>query len=118
MSNTYLDSVISWIKGAIAHIKNLVKRFIEGCLQFFKDVVTWFKSLKLVQGVDIPFIANANSKEFQQMLNQAPVKNVGIFQGVYNEETGEITHHEYIEADSVDEQTYETLKGEPIVVLS
>ena len=118
MSNTFLDPIISWIKGAIAHIKNLVKRFIDGCLQFFKDVVNWFKSLKLNQKEDIPFIANANSKEFKQMLKQAPVKNVGIFQGVYNQETDEITHHEYIEADSVDEQTYETLKGEPIVVLS
>lgn len=118
MSNTYLDPIISWIKGAIAHIKNLVKRFIDGCLQFFKDVVNWFKSLKLNQKIHIPFIGNANNKEFRQMLKQAPVKNVGIFQGVYDQETDEIIHHEYIEADSVDEQTYETLKGEPIVVLS
>ena len=52
------------------------------------------------------------------MLRRAPNKNVGIFKGVYNEETDEIEHSEFVEADELDSQTKNVMQNEPLVVLS
>ncbi|MDD6670121.1 MAG: hypothetical protein PUE54_10855 [Bacteroidales bacterium] len=111
-----MEQLIELIKLACSYIKVLFTKIINGCLNFFKNVVGWFKSLQLQQGRDVPFIAKPN--QFKEMLKKAPVKNVGIFQGVYNEETDEITHNEYIEADELDEKTRQILGNEEIVILS
>lgn len=113
-----MEQIIEYIKRAFASIKQLIVKFINGCINFVKHILSWFKNLPLIQARDVPFIANANSEEFKQLLKKAPVKNVGIFQGVYNQETEEITHHEYLDADSVDEETYNVLGKESLVVLS
>lgn len=65
---------------------------------------------------DTPFIADAS--EFKEMLKTAPKKDVGIFEGVYNEEEDEIVSHRYLDADSLDARTKEILGKEPLVVLS
>lgn len=113
-----MEQIIELIKQACAYIKDLVATIIEGCLNFARNVVGWFKKLNLRQGRDVPFIANANQQAFKEMLQKAPVKNVGIFEGVYNEETDEITHYEYIEADDLDQRTQQVLGKEELVVLA
>ena len=60
----------------------------------------------------------ADESEFKEMLKTAPKKNVGIFEGVYNEETDEITANRYLDADRLDAKTKEVLEREPLVVLS
>ena len=70
------------------------------------DIIDWIKN------------AISNSPEFKQMLRRAPNKNVGIFKGVYNEETDEIEHSEFVGADAVDSQTKNVMQNEPLVVLS
>ena len=110
-----MEELIQLIKNAFQYIKNLFRKIIDGILNFAKHVVGWFKSLNLLPGQDVPFIA---SKEFGEKLKIAPVKNVGIFQGVYNEMTNEITHAAYVEADSLDNQTREILGNEELVVLN
>ena len=52
------------------------------------------------------------------MLGRAPKKNVGIFQGVYNDQTDEIEHAEYIDADNIDSKTKDVLGRESLVVLN
>lgn len=112
----FFGSIIDAIKAAFRFIRNLVRYVIRGILNFAANVVGWFKKIyNLDQQVDTPFIADAN--QFKEMLNTAPTKNVGIFQGVYNEEEDEITHNQYIEADGLDEQTRNVLGNEPLVVL-
>lgn len=109
--------IIELIKSAFVYIKNLIIKVINGCISFFHHILSWFKSLPLVQSRDVPFIANANSEEFKNMLKKAPTHDVGIFQGVYNKETNEITHHEYLDGDNFDEKTYSLLNNEKLVVL-
>lgn len=41
------ESIINAIKAAFRYIVNLVRKVIHGVLDFFKEVVTWFKSLSL-----------------------------------------------------------------------
>lgn len=112
-----MEQIIELIKQACSYIKNLIVRIIEGCLNFAKNVVGWFRNLKLRQGRDIPFIANANQEVFKEMLQKAPVRPVGIFQGVYNEELDEITHNEYLEADELDEKTRQIIGNDVLTVL-
>ncbi len=113
-----MDELIKVVKSAFQWLKQLFVKIIKGIVNFFGHVVNWFKSLSLNQQTDIPFLINAKSPEFKEMLKNAPQKNVGLFQGVYNEQTEEITHHEYLAADSVDQQTVNVLGTESMVVLS
>lgn len=112
----FFSSIIDAIKAAFRFIRNLVRYIVRGILNFAQHVVGWFKKIyNLDQEVDTPFIADAS--QFKEMLRTAPTKNVGIFQGVYNEEADEITHNQYVEADSLDAKTREILGNEPLVVL-
>lgn len=111
-----IRGLIDLIKGAINYIKNLVKKIITGIFNFIAHCVNWFKSLSLNKNKDVPFIANP--EQFKEMLRNAPVKNVGIFEGVFDEELNEITYNQNVEADALDEQTLKTLGQEAIVVLN
>ncbi len=112
----FISNIIEAIKGAIRLITNLVKRVINGIFDFLADCVNWVKSLRLNKEKHIPFVADA--KAFKEMLKTAPTKNVGIFEGVFDETTEEIIHHQFIEADDVDTKTREVLGNEDIVVLT
>lgn len=109
-------NIIEAIKGAFRYIVNLVRRVVNGVLNFVKEVVNWFRRLKLDRNKDIPFVADG--KEFKDLLKTAPKKDVGIFEGVYNEDKDEITAHQYVDADSVDQQTKDVMGNESLVVLS
>ena len=111
-----MSKIIDLIKGAINFIKNLVKKIITGIFNFIAHCVNWFKSLSLDKNKDVPFIANP--EQFKEMLRNAPVKKVGIFEGVFDEELNEITYNQNVEADALDEQTLKTLGQEAIVVLN
>lgn len=111
-----MSKIIDLIKGAINFIKNLVKKIITGIFNFIAHCVNWFKSLSLDKNKDVPFIANP--EQFKEMLRNAPVKKVGIFEGVFDQELNEITYNQNVEADALDEQTLKTLGQEAIVVLN
>lgn len=112
------NKISNMIIQAFQWLKRFVKKVINGVLSFAKNVVGWFKNLNLNPNTQTPFIANANAPELKEMIKNAPVKNVGIFEGVYNEETNEIEHAQLIEADAVDKDTYQTLGNETLVVLN
>lgn len=113
-----MDEILDFIMEAWQYIKNICKKIINGILNFSRHVLGWFRSLPLNQKRDVPFIANADKAEFRKMIKEAPVKNVGVFQGVYNEELDEITYNEYIQADALDEKTREILGKESLVILN
>lgn len=106
------------IKGVWNKIRNFFRRVIHGVLDFFRDILGWFEELSLSYGDDIPFVVDARSQKFKKLLNEAPTRDVGIFQGKYSQTEDEITDGEYIEADRLDSRTRDMLAGEEIVVLS
>lgn len=103
---------------SIALISAVTTLIIEGILYLATYVVDYFKGLRLRKGRDIPFIANKNHKQIREMINKAPKKNVGIFEGTYNEETDEIENLRDIEADQLGDDVKDVLENEPLVVLS
>ncbi|MGN0223122.1 MAG: hypothetical protein ACI4AM_03740 [Muribaculaceae bacterium] len=110
------ESIVNAFKSFLQRVKNFFRKIINGILNFFRDVVSYFKGLRLRQGTQVPFIANR--EKFKEMLHNAPVKNVGIFSGVYNEVTDEIENVQDLQADALDAQTKQVLGNEELVVLS
>jgi len=106
-----LETLFDWI-GEIVSI------IIDGAIKMFTHVVQYFKGLVLRKNRDVPFIANENSQRLREMLHQAPVKNVGIFEATYNEDTDEIENYRSLEADSLDPEIKSVLGNEPLVVLN
>ena len=109
-----------WLKNAFSQVltwfKNIVRKVINGVLEFAQQVVGYFRNLNLKPQIHVPFMANLDS--FKQELKNVPVKKVGIFQGVFNEQTNEFEHINQVEADSLDQKTREVLGREELVVLS
>lgn len=110
----FWNSIVSIVKKFFNWIK---RKILNGVLSFFGNIFSFFKSDKLKRGRDIPFVADAKSEKMREAFGFSPSKNVGIFQGVYNENTEEITRCEYIEADAMDYEAKEMLRGNPLVVL-
>ena len=112
-----LNLIWSAMKEFFERVKEFVKVVIEGVLDFVNEVVAWFKNLNLVKGVHIPFIADIANEKFRQMLGEAQIKNIGIFEGVYNRETEEIESGRVVEADALDQKTKDTLDDSGLTVL-
>ncbi len=108
--------LIELIKSAFAYIKNFIVKVIDRVLNFAADVVNWFKDLLLDPKKDVPFIADA--KVFKEKLKNAPVKNVGLFKGVYDEQREVITNLERVDAKDYDETTRGVMGNNEIVVLN
>jgi len=103
-------AVISDFKGSVDVIA------IDGTLDFFSDVVDWFKQKHLQKGRHTPFVGNVN--RIKDMLERTPDKQEGIFKGIYDEQTDEITDMAVVVADELDAKTKEVLGNEPLVILS
>lgn len=110
-----IHDILEVIKAAFRFIANIVRKVISGVLNFAREVVGWFRGLLLDPQKDTPFLANG--EQFRELLKTAPTKNVGIFEGVYNEDADEITANRYLDADEVDDRTKQVLGNEPLVVL-
>ncbi len=120
----FLSGLANTIVGAIENffetIGKALKIIVVGIINFVKQVVNYFRGLKLNQHEDVPFIVD-NSK-LKNMIHNAPVKKVGIFEGVYNENEDCITEGRVINANDLDEKTEDILDAakpdNPIVVLN
>ncbi|MDE6824863.1 MAG: hypothetical protein K2J27_09115 [Duncaniella sp.] len=110
------SAIWSFLKNATASFWNAVKRLWRAVVNFFKNVVEYFRKLRLDRNKHKPFIADLT--QLKPKIKNAPVRNVGIFEGVYNEETDEIEHAQIIEADRLDDKTKDILDNDPLVILS
>lgn len=109
------DTIANAMRQFIEMVKGMVKTIVTTIVNFKNQVVNWFKNLPLIKGRHIPFISQRD--DFRTMLKNAPRKNIGIFEGVYDEITDEISNLQYIAADQLDIQTKQVLGNEPIVEL-
>ena len=89
---------------------------IDGKLDFFSDVVGWFRKKSLQKGRHTPFVGDKN--KIKDILETDTIKDVGIFMGVYDQQTDEITDMAVVVADELDAKTKEVLGNEPLVILS
>lgn len=112
----YLNAIREAVKAFMEKVKGIVEKIITKIINFKNQVVEWFKNLQLKKGKDVPFISN--KQEFREMLHNAPVVDVGLFEGVYDEQTDEITNLRFIGAEEYDQKTKAVLGDEELVVLT
>lgn len=110
------DYILDAIGTLFDMIGDLIAWVIDGILSFKDYIVDYFKGLRLRKGRDIPFIADEN--KIAELIHKAPVKDVGIFEATYNEDTNEIENYRALEADEMDSQLKSVLGNEKLVVLS
>lgn len=110
------DYILDAIGTLFDMIGDLVAWVIDGILSFKDYIVDYFKGLLLRRGRDIPFIAD--EKKIADLIHKAPVKDVGIFEATYNEDTNEIENYRALEADGMDSQLKSILGNEKLVVLA
>ena len=99
-------------------IVNTIKVIFRKVLNFFKDVVEHFKKLNLNPEKDTPFVIDAG--KLGEQIKDVPRVKMGIFEGVYHEDTNTITDYREIEAGEFDERTKEVMSQarDGIVALS
>ncbi len=115
----FLNSIKEAFRAFMEKVKGIVKTIIAKIVEFKNQIVAWFKKHPLIKGKHVPFLTQR--QEFKDMLKNAPkVKVEGLFEGIYDEQTDEITDLQYIEADELDQETKEKLAfggEEQLVVL-
>lgn len=111
----FWNTIVSFVKKIFNWIK---RKILNGILNFFDNILSFFIGGYLKRGRDIPFVADANSDIMREAFGSGSTKNVGIFQGVFNDETNEITKCEYIEADNMDNQARNLISDKSLVVLT
>ncbi|MCF0184793.1 MAG: hypothetical protein HUK00_09645 [Bacteroidaceae bacterium] len=111
-----LDFIFDAIGTLFDVIGDVVAWVIDGFVSLAEHVTNYFRALRLRKGRDIPFVADET--KIADLIHKAPVKNVGIFEATYNEDTDEIENYRAIEADEMDDDLRETLGNEKLVVLS
>lgn len=92
-----------------------INRFFTALVNFVKNIVSYFRGLILNKQKDKPFVADLS--KLKDLIKDAPIRNAGIFEGVYDEETDEIKHTQIVEANNLDSETKNLLAGDPLVVL-
>lgn len=91
---------------------------VDGKVSFERDIVNWFKPLKLQKNKDIPFIMKGNA--LREQLPNVQFDNVAIMEAVYDEKEQKITACRLLIAESIDNRTMEVLSKskDGIVVLN
>lgn len=121
------DAIWTGIKG----LWNMCKKIIKAVINFVHDLLDGlFEILEDIFGDDVPnsveespvkpFIADMN-----KLVENAPTRNVGLFKqkknnfmkGAYDTRTGKIIKPTYVAGDKVDQETINTMDGEPIIII-
>lgn len=112
----FFSTVWQAVKGFFVSFWKAIKRLFEAIVNFFEHIVNYFKNLALNKNKHKPFVADL--EKLKDEIRNAPIRDCGIFEGVYNEETDEIEHTRIIETDELDAKTRSILNGDPLVVLN
>lgn len=106
------NSIVSYAK----RIWDSIKRIWRAIVRLAVEVVQFFRNLRLDPNKQKPFIGDYS--KLKEAIKNTPVKDAGIFRGVYNEVSDSIEVLEGVEANSLDEQTKHVLGSDPLVVLN
>ena len=111
-----LDFLFEKLTDFFDFIGEIIAIIIDGVITLFDHVKCYFRGLNLRRGRDIPFIADEN--KIADLIHNAPVKDCGIFEATFNEDTQKIENYRLLEADALDDDIRECLGDEKLVVLS
>jgi len=111
-----LDFIFDQLEVFFDFIGEIIAFVFDGIITLYEHVTSYFRGLKLRKGRDIPFIAD--EQKLADLIHNAPVKDCGIFEATFNENTQEIENYRLLEADELDDSLRAVLGDEKLVVLS
>lgn len=116
--SSFFSTIWDGLKNLFKVIADALQLIKKAIVNFVHDVVNYFKSLTLDPKKDTPFVIEAG--KLGEMIKEAPKVKIGIFEGVYNEDTNTIKNFREISADKMDDQTNDLMKNatDGIVALS
>lgn len=120
-----MDGFINYLSGLMQiALQKLYEIFVTVIIQvavdFFMNVVEYFKSLNLKRNVHTAFIMNTekNTTNPLSSLISDELSGKGVIEGVYNKNTDSIESLRYIGGEGLDKETEKIIKENPIVVLN
>lgn len=92
---------------------------IQAVVDFFSNIVEYFKSLNLKKNLQTAFVMSTEKSAMNPLAVLVPegLEGKGVIEGVYNNVTDNIESLRYIGGEGVDEKTESLIKDNPIVVL-
>ena len=113
-----IDAIIDALSRGAQWLANLVIIVINRVIDFYHDVVGWFKTLGLKKGRHIPIIANP--EKLKEVIKDARVIHVpGLFEAVYDEHTETINNARILKSDQgLDKELRDALDKEGLAVLA
>lgn len=117
----FFDVIYKILKEALQYLYEIfIVVMIETVVEFFKDVIEYFKTLGLNRKKHTAFFMKTNNDIDSPIASLIPdeLKGRGIVEGVYNKETDKIDSIRYIGGNGISEEVEETMKDKPIVVFS
>lgn len=109
-------AVGAFVYAACKRKEPLLEETVEGDLKL-EDVVAYFKTLSMVKGKQIPFLALPGEEKLKVM-NIKSNKSKVLILGVYNNDKDSLNPMKIVYADGFDEELTEVLGNETLVVLS
>lgn len=119
--NNLFDVICEVISAAWDYICEIfVSVVLNTVIQFYTEVVEYFKSMALERGVQIPFVFGEDSPIADQLegLKKEEHSQTGIYEGVFNDKTEQIESLRWVGAPDMDEQTESMIKNKDIIVLN
>lgn len=120
-----MDGLINYLSGLMqVALQKLYEIFVTVIIQvavdFFMNVVEYFKSLNLKRGLHTAFLMSTdkNTSNPLSSLISDELSGKGVIEGVYNNATDSIDSLRYIGGEGLDEKTEKIIKENPIVVLN
>lgn len=120
-----MDSLIDYLSGLMqVALQRLYQIFvtviIDTIVDFFTNIVEYFKNLNLKRGQHQAFLVSSekNAQNPLSSLISDELSGKGVIEGVYNNRTGSIDSLRYIGGEGLDEKTEKIIKENPIVVLN
>lgn len=99
--------MFEFILDALKTVRDWVIKNLPVIISYLQHILKFFKELELDRSKEMPFVIESNL--FRKLLRQAPVKEAGIFEAVYDEEFDEIFASRELQSENVDQQTKERL---------
>lgn len=119
--DTLIDCFTRLMQTAFQKIYEIfITVIIDAVVDFFSNVVEYFRSLNLKEELHTAFIMSTRktSKNPFSSLISDELSGKGVLEGVYNKATGNIDSLRYIGGEGVDEKTENIINDNPIVILN
>lgn len=108
-----IDSAIEWIKNGVDRLGAAVKRLIRKIVNFFKNIVSWFKDEKRLKKIKED--KNTVAVVIKEKLDSGDYETI---QCLFDKEEDEVLDAQVITCESIDQKTEDSFKDKDMILLN